>query len=307
MLLVAMRIAASFFFSTYGLRGSIMKEDQNPRPGLPTARGPRTLGGKKHSRKNALSHGIYAKQLLLDDERLEDFSSLCRDLQETLGAKGALEEQLILQLAMLLLRNRRLLKAETAEIKKAAEFVGFDRGLKRNVRVPDYTDEVMVQRVKLLDLISNIELLTNLRYHFENRGFNKEEDLTILHKIYGLDHLEEGFPYLYILFNSQHQDSAARAELSRKHGDLRKKTFELIDQELACFEFLKNQAEKIESKFHGFAQLTSLVPPHEVHDRLLRCETHLSRETDRVLTRLERAKRLRRGSPSPPSITLTRE
>jgi len=283
-----------------------MTHDQKSDPRLPKCTGPRTLPGKRQSRRNAVSYGIYAKQLLLDDERADEFSSLCRDLQETYGASGALEEHLIFQLAMLFVRNRRVLKAETAEIMNGAEFLGLDRPSKRNARVSDCINEVTALSLNSLDLKSKIELLTDLRNHFEQRGFNQKEDLTMLRKIYGLDHLEEDFPCLYIQFNEPDQDSAKRAELSRKHGDLRKKTIELIDQELARFENLKNAFEKIESNWRGYARLSSLVPPREVHDRLLRCETHLSRETDRVLGRLERAIRLRRGMPSPPSITVTR-
>ena len=44
------------------------------------------------------------------------------------------------------------------------------------------------------------------------------------------------------------------------------------------------------------------IPSEEVSDRILRNETHLSREIDRTLNRLERLQRIRQGQPLPPQL-----
>ncbi len=50
--------------------------------------------------------------------------------------------------------------------------------------------------------------------------------------------------------------------------------------------------------------LAALVPPQETMDRVVRYEAHLSREFDRILNRLERVQRMRRGQPGPPTLNL---
>jgi len=283
-----------------------MEENQKSDPLLSKAGGPRTLPGKMRSKKNALTHGISAKQLLLKDESEEDFNSLCRELREILGAEGALENELILQLAMLLWRGRRLLKAETAEIRGSVEFLSLDRLWQQQARASSCTSDLAAQHANPLALEQIIELLGDLRYHFQHRGFDRENDIAILRKIYGLHNLEKDFPFAYFALNIPNQDSDKREEMSRKYGDIKKTTIELIDEELARFEGLKNEIEEVDCSRSGYAELASLVPPQEILERLLRYESHLSREIDRLLNRLERCKRLRLGLPLSPSITLTR-
>ena len=48
--------------------------------------------------------------------------------------------------------------------------------------------------------------------------------------------------------------------------------------------------------------LRESIPDSEGIDRLLRYETHLSRESDRILSRLERLQRTRKGKPLPPQL-----
>jgi hypothetical protein len=45
-----------------------------------------------------------------------------------------------------------------------------------------------------------------------------------------------------------------------------------------------------------------LIPGQEASERLLRRETRLSREIDKILNQLERLQRMRRGQPLPPRI-----
>jgi hypothetical protein len=46
----------------------------------------------------------------------------------------------------------------------------------------------------------------------------------------------------------------------------------------------------------------AIIPGPEISDRLMRYETHLSREIDRILNRLERLQRMRKGQPLPAPI-----
>lgn len=284
----------------------MIKENQKSGPLLPKAGGPQTLPGKMRSKKNALTHGISATHLLLKDESQEDFTSFCGELREILGAEGALENELILQLAMLLWRERRLLKAETAEIRGSVEFLSLDRLYKQQEKASNCIYNLAAEHTNPLAFERIVELLDDLRYRFEHEGFDLENDVAILRKIYGLPILENEFPFTYFVLNDPNQDSDKRKEMSRKYGDIKKKTIELIEEELARFEGLKKEIEEVDCSRRDCAELASLVPAQEILERLMRYESHLSREIDRLLIRLERCKRLRLGMPSPPSITLTR-
>jgi hypothetical protein len=46
----------------------------------------------------------------------------------------------------------------------------------------------------------------------------------------------------------------------------------------------------------------AVIPGPEDSDRLMRCEAHRSREIDRILNRLDRLQRIRKGQPVPPQV-----
>ena len=49
----------------------------------------------------------------------------------------------------------------------------------------------------------------------------------------------------------------------------------------------------------------AIIPGQEASERLLRYETHFSREIDRILIQLERLQRIRNGQPVPPTLNVT--
>jgi hypothetical protein len=78
--------------------------------------GAKTAEGKKVVAKNALKHGVFAKQLVLSDENPEDYQLLFDELQIALNPVGALEYSLVERIAVTLWRQRRLIRSETAHI-----------------------------------------------------------------------------------------------------------------------------------------------------------------------------------------------
>jgi hypothetical protein len=96
-----------------------MKSNLAPISGLQTATGPRTVEGKRRSSKNAIKHGIFSKHLFLEDECRADFDNLHRDLCEDFQPKGVMEGLLVEQLAILFLRWRLILTAESAMIARS--------------------------------------------------------------------------------------------------------------------------------------------------------------------------------------------
>ncbi|TPQ30922.1 hypothetical protein [Cupriavidus pinatubonensis] len=78
--------------------------------------GPKTPEGKAKASSNAIKHGIFARTRFLDDESPEEFRLLLDGLQMSLCPAGSLEHALVERIAVTLLRQQRLVRAETATI-----------------------------------------------------------------------------------------------------------------------------------------------------------------------------------------------
>lgn len=79
------------------------------------SRGPVTAKGKAVSSQNARKHGILSRELILPDEKAEEFQALFNQLQEELRPLGTLENTLVERIAIAIWRQRRLVRAETSK------------------------------------------------------------------------------------------------------------------------------------------------------------------------------------------------
>ena len=78
--------------------------------------GPVTVQGKQTVANNALKHGVFSKSLILADEDPDEYKSLLDQLLLELHPSGLLEQTLVERIALNLWRQRRLVRAETANI-----------------------------------------------------------------------------------------------------------------------------------------------------------------------------------------------
>jgi hypothetical protein len=78
--------------------------------------GPVTLQGKQAVSNNALKHGVFSKSLILADEDPTEYKSLLDQLLLELHPIGLLEQTLVERIALNLWRQKRLVRAETANI-----------------------------------------------------------------------------------------------------------------------------------------------------------------------------------------------
>jgi hypothetical protein len=78
--------------------------------------GPITLQGKQTVANNALKHGVFSKSLILSDEDPDEYKSLINQLLLELHPSGLLEQTLVERIALTLWRQKRLVRAETANI-----------------------------------------------------------------------------------------------------------------------------------------------------------------------------------------------
>ena len=75
-----------------------------------------TQAGKARVAQNALTHGLFSKQLVLADENPLEYQLLLEQLQQELLPVGILEHSLVERIAQTLWKQKRLLKAETAQL-----------------------------------------------------------------------------------------------------------------------------------------------------------------------------------------------
>lgn len=92
--------------------------------------GPKTAAGKARSRRNALKHGILsAETLITDGESKEDtatFEALREELKADLDPQGLLQEILVDRLVALIWRWRRVLRYENGATREGADDVVAD-------------------------------------------------------------------------------------------------------------------------------------------------------------------------------------
>lgn len=92
-----------------------MTPEQAKKKRAAASTGPKTARGKRASSRNAVKHGLCAVQLpLLAYEDQEYFEQLCQSLVEQYKPIGILEENLVLKIAVCLVKQYRVWAAESA-------------------------------------------------------------------------------------------------------------------------------------------------------------------------------------------------
>jgi hypothetical protein len=76
--------------------------------------GPITVAGRAQSKRNALKHGLTARDVTVDDEEASKFEAFRDDMVQDLAPEGALEEELAQRVATCLWRLRRVPRVEAA-------------------------------------------------------------------------------------------------------------------------------------------------------------------------------------------------
>lgn len=75
-----------------------------------------TQAGKAKVAQNAITHGLFSKQLILADENPLEYQLLLEQLQQELSPVGILEQSLVERVAISLWKQKRLVRAENARL-----------------------------------------------------------------------------------------------------------------------------------------------------------------------------------------------
>jgi hypothetical protein len=278
-------------------------------PSILRSTGPRTEPGKKRSSQNALKAGIFSRVILLKGESRSEYQSLLEGLWKSLQPEGKLEQVLVEKLATTLWRHQRLLIAEGAEIRKNSEFPEVSSQQQVGIELQMALENVgLISGVYDPDVLERcLELLVELARGIEANGFDEEQDGLRLRTIYGDPdryHFRETLQDKYsIRLNTARVDEEERAREGYATPEQCKQNVLLvIGDEIDSLKQDQKKRESIKSERTKLEILRQTVPDSRGMDRFLRYETHLSREIDRILNRLERVQRMRKGQPPPPQL-----
>src|SRR5712691_8131528 len=261
------------------------------------ALGPRTQQGKQKSSRNATKHGVFSKVIVLDSESKAEYEELLAGLRETLKPEGALEELLVEKLATTVWRQRRLLLAESAEIRKNTEFVESDqRNQEREARERLWSMSVLLCGRALIGHTHNrdvlehcLGLLVRLREQIERNGICPVFDKPILERIYGSRdemRLHEDLYDFYELcrYHLELPESETDGKRWPSPGECCMIIMEKIDKEVRRIKRDQKARASIETARTQLEIVCRNVPDGPGLDRLLRYEASLDRSFDRTLS-----------------------
>jgi hypothetical protein len=269
---------------------------ENSNRGARQSTGPRTAAGKRRSRMNAVKHGLLSRNLILEGENRAEFENLHCALINDLRPHGTLQNLLVERLAIFFWRLRRVLAAETAIISRSPAFVGMTG--RPNLDLPDQyllrgrlTDEVSLLCPKVELIRKAMMGLQQLSEDIKKReGLDYLVGVAALAEIYGnlADCPNESFPPKFIELLMEYEIRSDVKSSSRTAVDFLSRAQCMIMEESFRLTQLYYDERSRSVSNNSFA---SLVPGHDGLDRILRHETHVSREIERTLNELRRLQR----------------
>jgi hypothetical protein len=167
-------------------------------------------------------------------------------------------------------------------------------GLIRNISEPD-----VLRRC--------LEFLGDLEAEFDRRGFDSEEDIPHLRRIYGTSNGDDLLENLCDEYETWQYTSEVKEEERATQGyaspeQCRMNVLESIRREISRLQTYQKKCLRMERIRAQVEVAAANVPDVGVLDRLLRAEASLNREFARTLDQLERIQRARLGQPLPPRI-----
>ena len=95
---------------------STEKKTASNRNNAQKSTGPKSAAGKAVVSQNARTHGLLSRNLIVEGESQKEFSELLRLFAEEFQTVGLVENALVERVGIALWRQRRLVRAESAEV-----------------------------------------------------------------------------------------------------------------------------------------------------------------------------------------------
>lgn len=145
--------------------------------------GPKSAAGKTIVSQNATRHGFLSQRLFVGDEDPSEFQALVDDLNASLSPVGTLEFALVEKIAVIMWRQRRLVRAESAALSLQREPVKIVKAMNAELH-RSYGNEVQIDHLMPFE---------TAREQWCRAALAEFEALEVL----DLPTLEEKAPHLY--------------------------------------------------------------------------------------------------------------
>jgi hypothetical protein len=145
-------------------------------------------------------------------------------------------------------------------------------------------------------------LLSLLRDLVAKEGFKEESFL--LKRLYGGNYVEgmpAGIRHIYEVIAKRSRLSKEKAEETEGLSDEKLMDI-LLNAEIKHLSEIEARNRAQDKERINYRSSAAVIPTQEAMDQLLRYATHISREIDKCMNRLERMQRRRKGLPMPPRI-----
>jgi hypothetical protein len=271
--------------------------------------GPKTERGKFFASQNAVSHGIFAREMLLPGESAEEFARL-RD--DTISDRAPVETREFRRVEKLIWhewRWRRFIRAENGEIAKLLADHQPAAEMAASTHTPLYNQAVTA-----------LKLLEQIEEHIGSEGRVSADNLDSIRKLPYFDAVKYFLQVVAFVQPAEPEDDI-RPGLETPAAEVAcegptaakddapseaKREFarDLLIQALDVMKTAISLEELHHAQHLGRRSLAKrnicLLPQEADLNRLMRYENHLSRNIDRDENALERMQRLRRGEKVPP-------
>jgi hypothetical protein len=301
--------------------------------------GPKTARGKRAVSRNAITHGLLAREVVIaagdGEESLEEFHAMVEGLSTYYEPVGVVEEWLVQTIATCWWRKARVLRAENGEIRRRLDTLQGDRALRTSDKgnfdvalshmdlglydAENPADQKISSRERWsgiqsaqTDMRSHISgvlymsvLLHRAKSEIVSAGYISEEtQKKILLAFCFWD-----YPFTHACLHARPPETKAEGVPPKDSEDKQAEkergfVLELIDTQLERMKAFGESALDRED-LQGDAEARSFsLPSADATDKLLRYEAHLDRQLYRAMDQLERLQRQRRGENLPPPLNI---
>ncbi len=296
--------------------------------------GPKTTRGKRTVARNAIKHGLLAREVVITAgdgaEDPHEFECLIEGLRKHYEPIGQVEVLLIQEVAVCWWRKARILRTETGDIRKRLDTHRLDSELQKSDKVNSalvrMEKKALRERWSEAGIMLNVEDMhctQSLRDHriglarmetileeaeFDIMSSGRLSPLTQsrMWMAFGFWDLDVAIECLVAdppTNKTQGQQSDSTEE--KRANQHRLRFFrEVRDKLQVQINRLKEHAERREELEEDAERRSFSLPSAEDADRVLRYEAHLDRKLYRAMDELERIQRRRKGENVPPPLNV---
>ena len=314
-------------------RGSSVRQIEANRRNALHSTGPTTPEGRRASRKNALKHGLRAKEVIIPGlEDPKDFEAMMKELYEDWKPEGHTEHRLVEQIGVDGWRLRRVHRAELGAVRTqlatAMKSSSAEAQIEEAVEsldgsLPDILQQstlgVSYLRSAVEQALNELEsegAISEASIGYIESFFGMESDTaTILWNFYREEQPEENEETEGNEGNEGNEQNEQNEEDSESDGESfvpwtranKKAARKHLETTLDDLDRLERRLRKQEKVELEIAQQRLSIPNGPELETIQRYETAIMRNLHRNIDLLERLQRRRRGEPPPPTVNVNVE